>query len=159
MGAASSHEQTTINATAPVSEDTLNTIRRAQQQQEPRFALLVYHREGVEMLPLHLGVTIVVGRAPPSHVQVRDSRLSREHARFTLTDAGKVTVEDLDSTNGTWVCRQRVKLVEASPGDEVILGGVVVVIHALTPADSALPGFMSHERLRVALEEEVARAR
>jgi pSer/pThr/pTyr-binding forkhead associated (FHA) protein len=44
----------------------------------------------------------VVGRAPDAHVRLRDTFVSSHHARFTA-EAGGLRVEDLGSTNGTFV--------------------------------------------------------
>src|SRR5262245_36076885 len=66
----------------------------------PDMALLVYHREGTQVVPLEPGRDVVVGRAPPADVTINDVGLSRQHARFTLAQ-GEVAVEDLGSTNGT----------------------------------------------------------
>lgn len=44
----------------------------------------------------------LVGRAPECGICVNEPTVSRHHARITVAD-GKVTVEDLDSSNGTTV--------------------------------------------------------
>jgi hypothetical protein len=45
--------------------------------------LFVYHRDGVEVVPLSAGEAVVVGRDAPSDVIIPDRCLSRRHARFT----------------------------------------------------------------------------
>src|SRR5262249_51493444 len=70
-----------------------------------------------------------------------------------------VVVEDLRSTNGTWIRGARVDRGELWPGDEVMLGNVLVSVRALAEEEGGTPGVMSHERFRVALEEEVVRHR
>jgi sigma-B regulation protein RsbU (phosphoserine phosphatase) len=44
----------------------------------------------------------IVGRAATSHIRLPDSSVSRTHARIEVA-GGKVTVTDLDSSNGTFV--------------------------------------------------------
>ncbi|MCK4510809.1 SpoIIE family protein phosphatase, partial [bacterium] len=44
----------------------------------------------------------IVGRAATSHVRLPDSSVSRSHAKIVL-DGGKVTLTDLESSNGTFV--------------------------------------------------------
>jgi serine phosphatase RsbU (regulator of sigma subunit)/pSer/pThr/pTyr-binding forkhead associated (FHA) protein len=44
----------------------------------------------------------IVGRAATSHVRLPDSSVSRTHAKIVLED-GKVTLTDLESSNGTFV--------------------------------------------------------
>jgi len=44
----------------------------------------------------------IIGRAATSHVRLPDSSVSRNHAKIVLED-GKVTLTDLESSNGTFV--------------------------------------------------------
>ncbi|WP_437979970.1 sigma 54-interacting transcriptional regulator [Sorangium sp. So ce117] len=143
--------------TTPLSSSFIDAIQGVRQD-DRRVALLVYHRDGAERAVLSPGVPVVIGRAPPSQVQIGDVSLSREHARFTQS-GDKVVIEDLRSTNGTWLGGERITRGEVKPGEEVILGKVVVAVRSITAAEDELPGLMSHEQLRVALEEEVKRAR
>jgi pSer/pThr/pTyr-binding forkhead associated (FHA) protein len=47
-----------------------------------------------------------VGTAPTCDVQVHgDEFMSGHHARIILDDGGQVWIEDLGSTNGTWIQR------------------------------------------------------
>jgi diguanylate cyclase (GGDEF)-like protein len=45
----------------------------------------------------------IIGRSSRCDVQVDQDAVSRQHAKLTLSDTGRVTVEDLGSTNGTYV--------------------------------------------------------
>jgi transcriptional regulator with GAF, ATPase, and Fis domain len=93
--------------------------------------LFLLHNHGAEMVPLTPGTPIVVGRKPPSDICLRDPKLSREHARFSLSeDCQSVRVEDLGSTNGTWLGTQRLQRAQLTFGQEVRLGGVLVRPHA-----------------------------
>lgn len=70
---------------------------------------------------------VVVGRDPSgsSHVVV-DPSVSREHARLSV-DGGALWVEDLDSTNGTFLHGRRLEAGERArveDGDELALGSV-----------------------------------
>ncbi|MFS8071441.1 MAG: FHA domain-containing protein, partial [Byssovorax sp.] len=47
---------------------------------------MIYHRDGVEAVPLAPGQALVVGRRKPADVPIHDRTLSREHARFTLRE-------------------------------------------------------------------------
>jgi hypothetical protein len=126
--------------------------------EERRVSLLVYHRDGGEMVALHGDKPLVVGRASPADVDRDDPDLSRQHARFELVD-GQVWVEDLGSTNGTWVAGERVTRAHVRPGAEVTIGPVTISIHTLDPAGPRPPGVDSHDRFLEALEHEVERAR
>ena len=60
----------------------------------------------------------VVGRAVESTIRLDESGISRMHARLVPTDEG-VMVEDLNSTNGTFVNGKRILREEARVGDEI----------------------------------------
>src|SRR5438552_2989957 len=104
--------------TEPLPTDVVEGIRR-ELEQRTRMSLIIYHPDGADMVLLFPDVPMIVGREQPSDVRINDATLSREHARFTLT-GGKVLVEDLDSTNGTWLAGEAVHTAEVGPGDEVI---------------------------------------
>jgi hypothetical protein len=66
-----------------------------------------------------------VGRAPGCAVRLDDAFCSNLHARLYHRD-GELWVEDLGSTNGTWVNRHRVNgPTKLSKGDMLQVGGVV----------------------------------
>lgn len=89
--------------------------------------------------------TVVVGRAPDCGLCIDASGLSRRHARLVPVADG-VVVEDLGSTNGSFVNGRRVQRQLARPGDEVgfdrlrfrlVAPGQVAVPE---PAQAARPG-------------------
>ncbi len=67
--------------------------------------------------------TTLVGRGKDCAVVINDPSVSRIHAKLTLED-GRVTVEDLRSSNGTWVNDRRVDTAEVRHGDRVRFGTV-----------------------------------
>jgi pSer/pThr/pTyr-binding forkhead associated (FHA) protein len=55
-----------------------------------------------------------------------DGQLSRTHARLSRDASGRLIIEDLGSTNGTWVNRARIAApTPLGPGDELRLGQTV----------------------------------
>ena len=69
---------------------------------------------------------MTIGRAAGCQITLDDTYISQLHARVSATDAG-VVVEDLGSTNGTYLNRQRVTTpVVAQPGDSLQFGGIVM---------------------------------
>lgn len=65
-----------------------------------------------------LAGSLTVGRAPECGLRLDESGISRLHARLLPTDGG-LQIEDLGSTNGTFVNGKRVLHGEAVVGDEI----------------------------------------
>ncbi|MBI5783468.1 MAG: GGDEF domain-containing protein [Gammaproteobacteria bacterium] len=63
-----------------------------------------------------------IGRAPENDVFIRDQSVSQHHARVVLTPAGAVSIEDLGSTNGTYVNGEKVVRHALWDGDKVHIG-------------------------------------
>jgi pSer/pThr/pTyr-binding forkhead associated (FHA) protein len=103
--------------------------RRGRQQAAPRPArtsrkmpreLVVNDLDGKRNVPLRDSVTI--GRAASCDLVVSDNYVSNVHARIFAKD-GAYWLEDLGSTNGTYVNRGKVSVpVAIGPGDEVRVG-------------------------------------
>jgi hypothetical protein len=82
----------------------------------------------------------VVGRDSCCPVQLEDEAISRRHVRFRLERHGRVTVEDLMSTNGTRLNDEPLlRWREAHDGDELLLGHGLVVVHVLEDDDDRVP--------------------
>ena len=67
-----------------------------------------------------------IGRDPRCHVWLNDPSVSRRHARIRTTGAvGSAVLEDLDSTNGTFIERHKVTAPAAlADGNSVRVGSV-----------------------------------
>jgi class 3 adenylate cyclase len=90
---------------------------------------------------LHLTLTepLEVGRDCDG-LLLADTMSSRRHAILTPFDDG-VLVEDLHSSNGTWVNGTRItEPTMVGPGDDLLVGATVVVVQPLTaPAQATHP--------------------
>ena len=64
-----------------------------------------------------------IGRAPRADFVVDAALVSRLHCRLTLDDAG-LGVEDLASTNGTWVNGRKIQRAPLMSGDKLKVGRV-----------------------------------
>lgn len=80
---------------------------------------------------------IVVGRAPDCSLRLDESGISRMHARLMPTGDG-VQLEDLGSTNGSFVNGKRVLFGEAKPGDEIMFDTLRFRLAAVAANDSIL---------------------
>src|SRR2546426_12360625 len=75
-------------------------------------------------IPLARGEAKVIGRSDQADLIVDEPSLSRRHAKINVTIAGVVTVEDLDSTNHTFINDVQRKRGSLSSGDRVRFGSV-----------------------------------
>lgn len=70
-------------------------------------------------------VAVTIGRAADCDLALHDTYLSSRHARIA-NDQGDLTIEDLGSTNGTYVNQKVVQgRVHLERGDIVQIGGVL----------------------------------
>jgi DNA-binding winged helix-turn-helix (wHTH) protein len=82
---------------------------------------------GRRRIPLQTGETII-GRDPGSAVSLDDKSISRRHARIFVS-AEAVTLEDLDSKNGTYLKEARVQSrLRLTDGDRIRIGSVPLTI-------------------------------
>lgn len=88
--------------------------------------LRVHTPDGVERDVRLAGSETLIGRAPGCHLQISDESASREHA-VVLSEAGRYSLEDLQSTNGVRVNGKRVRSAQLSPGDEIEIGQTRIV--------------------------------
>jgi two-component system, NtrC family, response regulator AtoC len=135
------------------------TLRGETTAQHARTTLVLYHRDGAEVVHMTKARPVVVGRTSPADVVIADRGLSRQHARFIWNDDDDITVEDLGSTNGTKKNGQRVDRATIAPGDEVAMGPVLVSVHAVASTGEELRGFDGIDRFRSTLADEITRAR
>lgn len=91
------------------------------------FALVVEKgpRAGMAYI-LAPGVT-TVGRSEDANIFFDDVTVSRKQARLTV-EGDSLVIEDLGSTNGTYVNGVRTDRAELKPGDQVILGKYHLVV-------------------------------
>ena len=71
--------------------------------------------------------TTTVGRDSDSGIFLDDVTVSRYHCQFVL-DGDTLVVEDVGSTNGTYVNRERRDRAELATGDEVLIGKFHLVV-------------------------------
>ncbi|MGA2270389.1 MAG: SpoIIE family protein phosphatase [Bryobacteraceae bacterium] len=75
------------------------------------------HRTRVAIDPLPFRI----GRQPESHLIIRDSRVSRAHARIVLEN-GEYVIEDCGSLHGTWVNGKRITRQALRNSDKIEFG-------------------------------------
>jgi len=104
---------------------------------------VVRGRSASTTLKLTDGVT-TIGRHDDCLIRIKSSQVSRRHCEI-FEVAGKLTIRDLGSSNGTFVNGKRVSGQQAlKPGDEVTVGAVTLRVAKPgqeVPAGPATPAF------------------
>ena len=75
------------------------------------------------------GTLKTMGRAPRADFVVDAALVSRVHCRFTLRETNELELEDLGSTNGTFVNGKKVAKTTLSNGDKLTVGRVLFVVN------------------------------
>lgn len=74
------------------------------------------------------GSVKTMGRAPAADFVLPTTLASRIHCRLLVSPTGILEVEDLQSTNGTFVNGARVDRAALGPGDRLRVGGVELTV-------------------------------
>jgi pSer/pThr/pTyr-binding forkhead associated (FHA) protein len=83
------------------------------------------HPLAFRLLPGHVRT---IGRSAVASFVVDAPLISRVHCRLTVAADGSVEVTDLDSTNGTWVDGQQIKIAFLAEGHILRVGRVEFVL-------------------------------
>ena len=83
---------------------------------------------GLFTLRMTPGSIKTVGRVPTADFLIDAALVSRLHCRLTVMPAGHLIVEDLQSTNGTFVNDRRVRRSALVAGDRLRLGRLELIV-------------------------------
>lgn len=111
----------------------------------PRYALrfISGKYQGGEF-PLRMNREIIIGRSSELDMVLVEDMVSRRHAKITST-ANDVYIQDLGSTNGTFVNGEKVSRSRLSEGDRILVGTSII---KLVAADSTASGQTEAEARR-----------
>jgi predicted component of type VI protein secretion system len=98
--------------------------------EEPMWMLESNTGEGEEVIRFRMrsGQTKTVGRATRADFVLEATLVSRIHCRLTVSPSGDLVVDDLSSTNGTFVNGHRVTRQPLNPGDRLSVGRLDFVV-------------------------------
>lgn len=95
------------------------------------------------------GDQLTIGRDSSNSVAINDAEVSRRHSRLSF-QGGKYVIEDLGSTNGTFVNGQRLAgPVVLKAGDVVSLGEQIVLMYDAVNMDPGATVVVSRKPTRV----------
>lgn len=132
-------EDTRVGATI-VGAPAYRPKQDAAQTKTAYLTVIAGNRAG-EMFKLASDETIM-GRGPQSTIHLDSDGVSRKHARV-VRQGDDFILEDLQSTNGTWVDEKRVTFHKLKDGDRVQVGTEVIV------------RFNLHDELEAALQQQL----
>lgn len=108
---------------APAQPAVPGPSKRKKKRDLPQLVVLAADRNlGAKYM---LGDDLLIGRAPDSGIVIDDTYASQQHARIFLNE-GSFMVEDLGSTNGTYVNGRKISYpLELRPDDRIKIGKTV----------------------------------
>ncbi len=83
--------------------------------------------------PLRMDREITIGRSSELDMVLIEDMVSRRHAKIQ-TAAGQVAIQDLNSTNGTFVNGEKIKKVRLKEGDRILIGTSIIKLVTIDPA-------------------------
>jgi pSer/pThr/pTyr-binding forkhead associated (FHA) protein len=88
--------------------------------------------------PLSENKEIIVGRSSDLDMVLVEDMVSRRHARIAC-GAQQIVIEDLGSTNGTFVNGEKIKRATLKEGDRVLIGTSILKVVATDPSAPSGP--------------------
>src|SRR5688500_9121776 len=101
---------------------------------------------------------IVIGRSSDLDMVLVEDMVSRKHAKIS-TIGGQIVIQDLGSTNGTFVNGEKIKKVRLKEGDRILIGTSIIKLVSVdgTGASMSAPSEAeARERLEVAQRKQAA---
>ena len=77
--------------------------------------------------PLKSDKQVVIGRSSELDMVLVEDMVSRKHAKIT-TSGDQIIIQDLGSTNGTFVNGEKIKKVRLKEGDRILIGTSIIKI-------------------------------
>ena len=85
--------------------------------------------------PLPANREIVVGRSSELDMVLVEDMVSRRHAKIIVSDE-QIVIQDLGSTNGTFVNGEKIKRAKLNEGDRILIGTSIIKLVAADPASA-----------------------
>jgi hypothetical protein len=85
---------------------------------------------------------VLVGRSSDLDMVLVEEMVSRKHARLQLSQ-GRIEIEDLGSTNGTFVNGERITRMSVGEGDRILIGSNILRVVSLDNESGKAPAKIS----------------
>jgi pSer/pThr/pTyr-binding forkhead associated (FHA) protein len=80
--------------------------------------------------PLRMDREIVIGRSSDLDMVLVEDMVSRKHAKITTT-TGQIVIQDMGSTNGTFVNGEKIRKSRLKEGDRILIGTSIIKLVAV----------------------------
>ena len=138
-----------------LTETTIAVPANAPRQRTRAILTVISGPSAGRAHSLREGETLI-GRGKEAHIRLDDGGTSRLHARIRTLDEGRYVLEDLGSTNGTFVANRRLdQAVDLASGDRINFGPNVVVSFAILDAQAEM---MAHQLYESAVRDALTKA-
>jgi pSer/pThr/pTyr-binding forkhead associated (FHA) protein len=97
--------------------------------------------------PLRMDREIIVGRSSDLDMVLVEDMVSRKHAKITAS-GDQIVIQDLGSTNGTFVNGEKIKKARLKEGDRILIGTSIIKLVAVDTSQ-----VVSEEAARQKLEQ------
>jgi pSer/pThr/pTyr-binding forkhead associated (FHA) protein len=115
-----------LRVTSPGGGGGRSTGTQAAAPPRPAGTIIVHGPDGARPRTFKLGPSMAVGRAAECEIRLDDTYASQQHARI-FGKSDRWYVEDLGSTNGTFVNDQKLGApAQVEPGDKIRVGTTVL---------------------------------
>ena len=91
------------------------------------------YQGGEYPLPAHR--EIVIGRSSELDMVLVEDMVSRRHAKIIVSD-DQIVIQDLGSTNGTFVNGEKIKRAKLNEGDRILIGTSIIKLVAADPTSA-----------------------
>ena len=107
--------------------------------------------------PLTEGQEIVIGRSSELDMVLVEEMVSRRHARIQL-QGGVITIEDLGSTNGTFINGEKIQRTSLKESDRILIGTSILKVVAMAPDARAVDSPEALAAARDSARQNMSRA-
>jgi pSer/pThr/pTyr-binding forkhead associated (FHA) protein len=74
---------------------------------------------------------LVIGRGSDSDITISEDNVSRRHAKLIVEQGNHIYIEDLGSTNGTFINGERIQRTTLMEGDRILIGTSILKLVSL----------------------------
>ncbi len=107
------------------------------------------------VFPLRPNKEIVIGRSSDLDMVLVEDMVSRKHAKI-LTSEDRIIIQDLGSTNGTFVNGEKIKKARLQEGDRILIGtSILKLVSEAPPAEKERP--LNEAEIRSMMEQVAAK--